>query len=78
VGDLQTVALVVYVAGALVGLATIDARPAARVGLSICWPLGPAAFVVTIAILLVAATIAFPLYGALALLAVGAVWWLLT
>ena len=32
----------------------IDARPAARVGLALLWPIGPLAFAFTIAVLLVA------------------------
>jgi hypothetical protein len=52
----------VYLAGVLAALAGIDARPASRVGLALLWPLGPAAFAVTLAVLLAASVIAFPLF----------------
>ena len=56
----------------------IDARPAARLGLALLWPIGPLAFVVTITILLAASLIAFPLFGLAALAAAGAMWWALS
>jgi hypothetical protein len=70
-------ALGVYVAGLLVGLAATDGRLGTRLTLALLWPLGPMAFVVTVAGLLAASTIAFPIVGAaLGLMAVLA-WWLL-
>ena len=54
---------VVYVAGVIWGLVLTDATPLERMMLALVWPLGPIAFVVTIAILLVASAIAFPLVG---------------
>ncbi len=70
------VAAAVYVIGVLWGLLVIDARPVERAVLALLWPAGPAAFVVTLAILLVAAAIAFPLAGVPLLAAVAAaVWW---
>jgi hypothetical protein len=66
--------LLVYVAGVLLGVAAIDARPAARVGLALLWPLGPAALVVTLAVLTGAGMIAFPVVGGMALVAAIA-WW---
>lgn len=56
-----------YLAGAAVGLAAIDARWPARVGLALLWPIGPLAFVVTVAILVAASFVAFPLIGAIVL-----------
>ena len=53
----------VYLAGALVGLVRVDATPAARLGLALVWPLGPLAFAMTLAILLAASLVAFPLVG---------------
>ena len=47
-----------YGLGVLVGLARTDAGPAARVGLALLWPIGPVAFVVTVAGLLVTVAIA--------------------
>ena len=58
-------------------LLVIDARPAARVGLALLWPIGPLAFAFTIAILLVASPIASPAFGAVMLLTVAAAWWAL-
>ena len=77
-GPWSAFGLVVYVAGVVWGLVAIDARPAARIGLALVWPLGPLAFVVTIAILLAASLVAFPLFGLAVLAAAGVVWWILT
>jgi hypothetical protein len=62
-------ALLLYGVGVLIGLVAIDARPAARVGLALLWPIGPAAFVITLAVLLAASLIAFPVVGAAAVAA---------
>jgi hypothetical protein len=48
----------IYVIGVLIGLWRADASPAGRLGLALLWPVGPAAFVVTLATLVVAGTIA--------------------
>ena len=66
---------VTYGAGVLVGLAFGDARPAVRTALALLWPVGPAALVATVLILVVAAMIAFPAVAALAVIAAAA--WLL-
>jgi hypothetical protein len=68
----------VYGAGVLVGLVLADGRLVTRVSLALLWPLGPAAFVVTVAILVLAAMIAFPLFGLLVTAAAGAAWLLLS
>jgi hypothetical protein len=65
----MTVALAIYAAGVIVGLLLTDARWPARVGLALAWPLGPIAFLITSTILIVAAAIAFPLLGAIAVAA---------
>ena len=70
--------LAAYLAGVAWGLLTIDARPAARAGLALLWPVGPLAFVLTIGILFVASLIAFPVLGAVGLLATAAAWWALS
>jgi hypothetical protein len=67
-------ALLIYVAGVLLGLIVIDARPAAKIGLAILWPLGPLAFAVTIAILFFAALIAFPVFGVTVVAVAGVLW----
>jgi hypothetical protein len=52
-------ALVVYLTGVAIGLWRTDAPWPTRLLLPLLWPIGPAAFVVTVAILLAAAPIAF-------------------
>ena len=56
-------AVAVYSGGVVLGLLFTDGPPAHRIGYALAWPLGPAAFVVTVTLLLAAATIAFPLFG---------------
>lgn len=68
---------VVYVAGVMWALVRTDARPAERVLLSLLWPLGPLAFVVTVALLLGASVIAFPLVMVPAVVVVAVLWWAL-
>jgi hypothetical protein len=68
---------VIYVAGVAWGLLVIDSRAAARIGLALLWPLGPIAFVVTIAILLAASVIAFPAFGVTVAAATLLLWLLL-
>jgi hypothetical protein len=58
-------------------LVRTDARPAERVLLSLLWPLGPLAFVVTVALLLGASVIAFPLVMVPAVVVVAVLWWAL-
>jgi len=67
-----------YIVGVVWALVRTNARPAERLVLSVLWPLGPLAFLVTLAILLAASVIAYPLVmvpAALVVLAV--VWWAL-
>jgi len=64
-------ALLAYVAGVAWGLIKIDARPGVRIGLAALWPLGPLAFLVTLAVLVAAAAIAFPVFGLLLVVAAG-------
>jgi hypothetical protein len=64
--------LSVYLLGVAVGLAAIDARGLARLGLALLWPLGPIAFLITIGILLLALPIAFPILGTVVLAAIVA------
>jgi hypothetical protein len=68
------IVLLIYAVGVLAGLAATDARPARRVALALLWPIGPAAFVVTLAVLLAASLIAYPIVGlGIAAAAIG--WW---
>jgi uncharacterized membrane protein YqgA involved in biofilm formation len=69
--------LIVYLAGAILGLVRMRDRWPARVATALMWPLGPAAFVIVLGVMLVAAAILWPLpvlaAGALA----GALaWWM--
>ena len=68
------VVLLIYALGVIAGLVLTDASPPARIGLALAWPIGPLAFAVVIAGLLIAALYIFPLFGAA--VAVGAAaWW---
>jgi hypothetical protein len=52
--------LAIYLFGVVVALAVMRDRWPARVGTAVVWPLGPAAFVIVVAILLVASAILWP------------------
>lgn len=67
-------ALAIYAIGVAAGLVLTDASPLARVAIALLWPLGAAAFVVTIATLLVAAMLVFPVFGVAVLVAAAAAW----
>jgi hypothetical protein len=71
-----TIAVIVYVAGVGIGLLRVDARPVTRLVVSLFWPLGVIAGVVTVSALLLAAMVLFPMLG-VAALAVAAVIWLI-
>jgi hypothetical protein len=60
----------IYLAGLVVALVVVDAPALPRIGLALLWPLGPIAFAVTIAILLAASLLAFPLVAAIILVVV--------
>jgi hypothetical protein len=67
----------IYAAGALVALWRTDAAWPTRIALALLWPIGPAAFLVTVAILLAASLIAFPVVAGIAAVLVAAgIWWL--
>ena len=70
-------ATLIYAGGVLVGLARIDAPPRVRTALALLWPIGPVAFLVTIAVLIMASLIAFPVFGAAAVVVTGLAWWLI-
>ena len=65
----------IYVVGVLVGLVGTQGGALARIGFALLWPLGPLAFLITVAGLLVVAAIAFPLFGVILAAAIGAAWW---
>ena len=67
----------IYAAGALLALWRTDASWPIRLALAVLWPIGPLAFLVTLAILLGASLIAFPVVaGVVAVVGAAAVWWL--
>lgn len=68
---------IVYVVGVMIGLLATDGGLGSRIGLALAWPLGPLAFLVTVAGLLVVAAIAFPVFGVGLVAAVAAAWWTL-
>jgi hypothetical protein len=67
----------VYLVGVLVGLFATQGGAATRLGLALLWPLGPLAFAITVAGLLVVATIAFPWFGLILAAGIGGAWWML-
>jgi hypothetical protein len=69
-------ALFLYIGGVVVGLLLTDGRPTERLTLALLWPIGPLAFLVTVAILLAAAAIVFPIAGIIvAGVVAAALWW---
>ena len=72
------VVLAIYALGVAAGLLFTDARPLARVGLALSWPIGPLAFVTVVTGLLVAALYIFPLFGAVVAAGIVAGWWMLS
>jgi hypothetical protein len=67
----------VYLLGVVVGLIATQGGPGTRLLLALLWPLGPLAFVITVAGLLVVAAIAFPMFGVILAATLAAVWWVL-
>ena len=70
------VAILIYVVGVAVGLVFTDARPLARAGLALAWPIAPLAFVVVVSGLLLAALYIFPPFGAVVAVGAAAGWFL--
>lgn len=66
--------LAIYAVGVCAGLVLTDARPLARLAIALAWPLGVAAFLVTIAILFVAAMLVFPIFGVAVAAALAGFW----
>ena len=68
----------IYAVGALVAFWRTDARWPTRFALAALWPVGPLAFLVTLAVLVAASLIAFPLVaGLIAGVGVAAAWFLM-
>jgi hypothetical protein len=66
----------VYVVGVVVGLMATQGGPGTRLLLAVLWPLGPLAFLITVAGLLIVAAIVFPVFGVVLAATVAAGWWL--
>ena len=73
--SLTHVAWAVYAVGALVALARSDAGWGTRLLLALLWPVGPAAFVVTVAMLVAVGMVAFPIFGAVVVALAGGAWY---
>ena len=68
----------IYGVGAVLALWRTDAGWPTRIALALLWPLGPVAFLITVAILLGASLIAFPVVaGLIAAAAAAAAWWVM-
>lgn len=67
-------ALAIYAFGVAIGLILTDASPLARTVIALLWPLGAVAFVITIAILVMAAMLIFPVFGVLVVAAALSSW----
>ena len=70
------VTLLIYLVGVALGVAFTDARPLTRVAIALAWPIGPAAFVLVVSLLLVAALYLFPVFGAVAAAGAGLAGWM--
>ena len=51
--------LTIYLVGVAIGMWRADAKPIGRLALSVLWPIGPLAFVATVAVLVAASPFAF-------------------
>lgn len=69
--------LAVYLAGVAIGLIATKGGLATRIALALLWPLGPLAFVLVSAGLLVIAGVVFPVFGVILAAAVAGAWWML-
>ena len=66
----------VYLVGVVVGLMATQGGAGTRLLLAVLWPLGPLAFLITVAGLLIVAAIAFPVFGVTLAAGLAAAWWL--
>ena len=68
----------IYGVGAVLALWRTDAGWPTRIALALLWPVGPVAFLITVAILIGASLIAFPVVaGLIAAAAAAAAWWVM-
>jgi hypothetical protein len=74
-GPVLTPALILYVAGVLLGVLRVDGGPATRLVVALLWPVGVAAGVLTVGSLVLVAMVVFPLVGAAAAATAVLLWW---
>ena len=67
--------LAVYLAGVAIGLVATQGGLGTRVVLAALWPLGPLAFVLVSAGLLLIAAVVFPVFGVILATAAAGLWW---
>lgn len=70
--------LLVYLGGVAIGLAVMRDPWPARMGTALAWPLGPAAFLIVVSILVVAAFVLWPLRMLALAAAAGALVYMVT
>ena len=68
--------LAVYLAGVAIGLVATQGGIGTRVALALLWPLGPLAFILVSAGLLVIAGVVFPVFGVMLAAAAALSLWL--
>ena len=69
------VVFAIYALGVIAGLLLTDAKPLARLGFALAWPVGLATFAVVVSGLLIAALYIFPVFGAVVGLGALGAWW---
>jgi hypothetical protein len=74
---LMRVALGIYLLGVVLALWRTDAAWPVRAAVAMLWPVGPAAFIATVLLLIGASTIAFPAVGILVAAGGLVAWWAL-
>ena len=67
----------IYLAGVAIGLVATQGGVPTRIALALLWPLGPLAFVIVSAGLLLIAGVAFPVFGVILAAAAAGAWWVL-
>jgi hypothetical protein len=67
----------IYTLGVIVGLIATQGGIATRLLLALLWPLGPLAFIITSAGLLIVAAIAFPMFGVILAAVLAGAWYAL-
>ena len=69
--------LAVYLAGVAIGLVATRGGIGTRVLLALLWPLGPLAFGLVSAGMLLIAAVVFPVFGVMLASAAAGAWWVL-